>query len=316
MTAILTPRLTLPSMQYHQIIIFFHRPWVSKNYIQPRSPRQGPGYHHARRMCVESATAVARLLHIYEKHYTFRRMNNQVVAIIFSAALMLLFVTVSSSPLMPAKPGETSQPHPRNAEMVAYLNLCFRALDELGQSFENAKRTRDYLVTLQRRWQAHMRRSGPGAKRQISSANLPALSSQQPSTPQDQRHDTNADVSRKKFRLSDPNPPSQPGTQPTSMEPSRTTNTQFNPSQHLPSHQTNPHYQQQPFTNPTNHTSELDWMRDSDLSLLPENRASGDPALMGGLSTPHFPGGTDMLPDFGDMDGWWGSPNAQAGLGG
>ncbi|KAF7594194.1 hypothetical protein BBP40_009897 [Aspergillus hancockii] len=32
-----------------------------------------------------------------------------------------------------------------NAEMVAYLNLCFRALDELGQSFENAKRTRDYL---------------------------------------------------------------------------------------------------------------------------------------------------------------------------
>lgn len=135
-------------MQYHQIIIFFHRPWVSKSYIQPRSPRQGPGHHHARRMCVVSATAVARLLHIYEKHYTFQRMSNQVVAMIFSAVLLLLFVTVSSSPLMPSKPGGVDQPHPRNAEMVAYLNLCFRALDELGQPFDNAKRTHDYLIML------------------------------------------------------------------------------------------------------------------------------------------------------------------------
>lgn len=301
-------------MQYHQIIIFFHRPWVSKSYIQPRSPRQGPGYHHARRMCVESATAVARLLHIYEKHYTFRRMNNQVVAIIFSAALMLLFVTVSSSPLMPAKPGETSQPHPRNAEMVAYLNLCFRALDELGQSFENAKRTRDYLVTLQRRWQAHMRRSGPGAKRQISSANLPSMSSQRPSTPQDQRQSSSSDASRKKFRLSDENPQSQQR-HPTSMGPPSTTNSQFSASQHLPSHQNPPPYQQQPLTTSSAHTSELDWIRDSDLSLLPENRNSADP-IMGGLSTAQFPDGADMLPDLGDMDGWWGSPNAHAGLGG
>lgn len=298
-------------MQYHQIIIFFHRPWVSKNYIQPRSPRQGPGYHHARRMCVESATAVARLLHIYEKHYTFRRMNNQVVAIIFSAALMLLFVTVSSSPLMPAKPGETSQPHPRNAEMVAYLNLCFRALDELGQSFENAKRTRDYLVTLQRRWQAHMRRSGPGAKRQISSANLPSLSSQQPSTPQDQRQDSSTDVSRKKFRLSDENPQSQQDHHTASMGPPPTANTQFNPSQPLPSHPNNPQYPQQPFTTSSAHTSDLDW------TLLSENNGNNaDHNVIGGLSAAQFPGGPDMLPDFGDMDGWWGSPNAHSGLGG
>lgn len=309
--------LTTSSMQYHQIIIFFHRPWVSKNYIQPRSPRQGPGYHHARRMCVESATAVARLLHIYEKHYTFRRMNNQVVAIIFSAALMLLFVTVSSSPLMPAKPGEASQPHPRNAEMVAYLNLCFRALDELGQSFENAKRTRDYLVTLQRRWQAHMRRSGPGAKRQISSANLPSLSSQPPSTPQDPRQDPSADVSHKKTRLSDPSPQAHHAHNPTSTNPPSTANTQFNFAQHLASHQIPPRYQQQPFTTPSGHQGEIDWIRDSDLSLLSGNNGNnGDPNIMGGLPTPNFPDGQEMLTDLGDMDGWWGSPNAHSGLGG
>ncbi|RJE19341.1 fungal specific transcription factor, partial [Aspergillus sclerotialis] len=154
------PHIMMLHMQYHQIVIFTHRPWVSKSYIQPRSPRQGPGYHHARRMCIESATAVAQLLHLYEKHYTFRRMNNQVVAIIFSAALMLLYVTISNSP-QPGKANNT-----KNTEMVAYLNLCFRALDELGQSFENAKRTRDFLVSLQRRWQARMRRSGSATKRQ------------------------------------------------------------------------------------------------------------------------------------------------------
>lgn len=288
-------------MQYHQIIIFFHRPWVSKNYIQPRSPRQGPGYHHARRMCVESATAVARLLHIYEKHYTFRRMNNQVVAIIFSAALMLLFVTVSSSPLMSAKPGETNQPHPCNAEMVAYLNLCFRALDELGQSFENAKRTRDYLVTLQRRWQAHMHRSGPGAKRQISSANLPSLSSRQSSTSQRNVQISNADASRKKPRVGDPNPQSQSRQSHPSRGSTASSHVPFNASQ-----QSHPHPTQNSFSTPSAHPSDLDWIRDSDLNLLSDNHGIGDTNVMGGLSTPQFP-------DFGDMEGWWSPPRGHSG---
>lgn len=179
-------KLIVRSMQYHQIVIFTHRPWVSKNYIQPRSPRQGPGYHHARRMCIESSTAIARILHIYEKHYTFRRMNNQVVAIIFSAALMLLYMTISNTFSSSKNSSENTN---SNAEMVAFLNLCFRALDELGQSFENAKRTRDFLVSLQRRWQAHLRRSGSGKKRQVSKL-LPqqsAGSGPRPSTESDPR---------------------------------------------------------------------------------------------------------------------------------
>lgn len=142
--------------------------------------------------------AIARLLHIYEKHYTFRRMNNQVVAIIFSAALMLLYVTISNSASATKPPTTTSSPDSpstttatTNAEMVAYLNLCFRALDELGQSFENAKRTRDFLVSLQRRWQAHMRRSG-ARKRQIT--NRP--SSQTLAAP-----DHHVSSSRKKSRV-------------------------------------------------------------------------------------------------------------------
>ncbi|KAJ5435085.1 hypothetical protein N7491_005680 [Penicillium cf. griseofulvum] len=243
-TSPILPHLMMLHMQYHQIIIFFHRPWLSKSYIQPRSPRQGPGYHHARRMCVESATTIARLLQLFEKHYTFRRMNNQVVAIIFSAALMLLFVTVSSSPMSPVKQGD-SPTYPRNAEMVAYLNLCFRALDELGQSFDNAKRTRDYLVTLQRRWQANMRRSGSAAKRQNSSANLVSLGTQKPSmqhTRAANAHGT--DGSRKKSRLSVSGAPHMQSTAPVTRNQYSHLSQQTMPPRHRYDQQSS--YQQQP----------------------------------------------------------------------
>jgi hypothetical protein len=306
------PHLLILHMQYHQIIIFFHRPWVSKSYIQPRAPRQGPGYHHARRMCVESATAVARLLHIYEKHYTFRRMNNQVVAIIFSAALMLLFVTVSSSPLMPSKPGESSTAHPRNAEMVAYLNLCFRALDELGQSFENAKRTRDYLVTLQRRWQAHMRRTGPASKRQISSANLVAMSGQTSST-QPSHKEHSIDASRKKSRLVDTGTHTHPRDDSTT---SMSAGNQPYPSSHqYSSHQQQP-FQQHPFPTQAVQTSELDWIRNTDYNLLSDGHVNGSSNAMGTIPQSQFPDDPGMLPDLGDIEGWWSPPHGTSGMGG
>ncbi|KAJ6095733.1 hypothetical protein N7486_006479 [Penicillium sp. IBT 16267x] len=318
-TAPILPHLLVLHMQYHQIVIFFHRPWVSKSYIQPRSPRQGPGYHHARRMCIESATAVARLLQIYEKHYTFRRMTNQVVAIIFSAALMLLFVTVSSSPLMPTKGGEINQPHPRNTEMVAYLNLCFRALDELGQSFENAKRTRDYLVTLQRRWQTHMRRSGPRAKRQISSGNLLSSSAQQNASANSAHTTQGSESSRKKSRVTNTDVQSHTTRQnPTSnVHPATFADSSYQPSQPPASHQNqhqNP-YTQQPFA--AQRAGDFDWVRTSDLNLLPGSHGFGsDRNALGNIPTPQFPGDPSMLPDLGDMEGWWGSPNGSSGLGG
>ena len=274
-------------MQYHQIVIFTHRPWVSKSYIQPRSPRQGPGYHHARRMCVESSIAIARLLHIYEKHYTFRRMNNQVVAIIFGAALMLLYVTISSS-----RPGGDSSSS--NAEMVAYLNLCFRALDEIGQSFENAKRTRDFLVSLQRRWQAHMRRSG-ALKRQTS---------HQPLTQQPTGRITDPEASRKKSRVTAPRtqatiPLTLPTTssltgaslsfnQPQSQR--RPGQSSFDPSQQLGACQ----------------PGDLDWIRDSDLQLLSENL--GDSGFSQPGNTASY-GDDPALPSLADIEPWWDSSN-------
>lgn len=299
-----TNKLTRSSMQYHQIVIFTHRPWVSKHYIQPRSPRQGPGYHHARRMCIESSMAVARLLQIYEKHYTFRRMNNQVVAIIFSAALMLLYVTIS-----PGKASNNENGAAR-AEMVAYLNLCFRALDELGQSFENAKRTRDFLVSLQRRWQAHMRRSG--AKRQMGNRQ----SSQPPAQGRSE-----ADPSRKRSRLS-VSGHSLPTATATATNNSNSTNKNkafaipaTPPSvTGAPSTQSQPPQAIPPPLNQAHLSGDIDWIRNSDLQLLSEGLANdhfsqtpGNPASYAEAST---------IPTLADIEPWWESPNGTTTFGG
>ncbi|KAL4895370.1 fungal-specific transcription factor [Aspergillus ambiguus] len=280
------PHLLMLHMQYHQIVIFTHRPWVSKSYIQPRSPRQGPGYHHARRMCIESSMAIARLLHIYEKFYTFRRMNNQVVAIIFSAALMLLYVTLSNSP-RPSSSGSDSANN--NADMVAYLNLCFRALDELGQSFENAKRTRDFLVSLQRRWQARMRRSGSAVKRQIS--NRPSMHNLGGGKPE-------SDPSRKKSRVTAPKNPS---VYPFSMS------TTSPPVAGLASSQSQSHSQP---LDPTQQAGacqpgDFDWIRSSDLQLLSGVFDDSGVSNVGNVSQY---GEDPTLPGLSDIEPWWDSP--------
>ncbi|GIC88310.1 transcription factor domain-containing protein [Aspergillus udagawae] len=279
------------------------QPWVSKNYIQPRSPRQGPGYHHARRMCIESSTAIARILHIYEKHYTFRRMNNQVVAIIFSAALMLLYVTISNTFSSSKNSSENTN---SNAEMVAYLNLCFRALDELGQSFENAKRTRDFLVSLQRRWQAHLRRSGSAKKRQVSK-----LLSQQ-SAGSGPGPSTESDPSRKKSRISAPRNQNQSSYPFPPPAPSSNLPSTHNLSQSLSLSQRPP---QQPLNQSQSQSfgacqpGDLDWIRDSDFQLLAENLGDGRLAQMG---TGNQFEGENVLPSLSDIEPWWDTPNGHS----
>lgn len=132
------------SMQYYQNLIHAHRPWMSRTYYQPIPP-QGPGSDHARMMCMDSAYAITKLLQIYETHYTFRRMNIQGVGITCSAALLLIFATV------------TGQHREDENDTRLHLSTCFRALDEFGPSWETARRARDFLTLLQRQWELQNR---------------------------------------------------------------------------------------------------------------------------------------------------------------
>ncbi|KAI9930103.1 hypothetical protein ASPWEDRAFT_147700 [Aspergillus wentii DTO 134E9] len=144
------PHVLLLHMQYHQDIIHAHRPWMSKNYIQPQPP-QGPGHTHAQRMCIDSAIAIAKLLHLYEARYGFRRIHIQAVSITCSAALILLFASVFHK--QPNGDGDEDS----ELSMSRNLTVCFRALDEFGCSWESTKRARDFLLILQRRWEKRER---------------------------------------------------------------------------------------------------------------------------------------------------------------
>lgn len=147
-------------MEYHQLQIFIHRPWTSKVAV-PDSPG-GLGYLHARGQCLHSATEISKLLRLYDTHYTFRRMNIQIVHIIFSAALIMIFATVSRR----AEQGLT--------EEASNLGVCFRALDELCHCFDIAKTSREFLLSIRKRW-TEMRRGGRVLKR-LSETRDPASS--------------------------------------------------------------------------------------------------------------------------------------------
>ncbi|KAJ5278857.1 fungal-specific transcription factor domain-containing protein [Penicillium angulare] len=148
------PHILMLHLYYHQAIIHAHRPWMSKNGIQPQ-PQQGAGYVHARKMCVESATAISRLLYIYDKYYTFQRISVQAVAITCSAALMLIFTKAlyrNSS---------------NDQSTLENLNVCFRALEEFGSSWESAKRAQSFLLHMQGLWERSSRHYR-GGKRVVS----------------------------------------------------------------------------------------------------------------------------------------------------
>lgn len=132
------------SMQYHQNIIYAHRPWMSKNGLQPEPPK-GPGYLHAREMCIQSAISISKILSLYEARYTLRRINVKAVSITSSAILLLLLASVSKH-----------QVHSQS-DIAMYLSTCFRALDEFALSWQSARRAKDLLISLQRQWEIRIR---------------------------------------------------------------------------------------------------------------------------------------------------------------
>lgn len=137
-------------MQYHQHLIQTHRPFMSKALTQDTGAEQG-GYVHAQTVCVRSAIAIANLLKIYEDQYTLQRVNVQAVTYTGSAALFLVFAVATNFQL-----------HGESESAGLYLTTCLRALDLFGASWENAKRVRDFLTILQRKWELQARASRQG----------------------------------------------------------------------------------------------------------------------------------------------------------
>lgn len=152
MTVLSVPNTVVRSMQFHQSLIYAYRPWMSKSHSQQQQA-QGPAAGQARKMCKDSASAIAQLLRLYEERWTLRRINIQAVAITFSAALLLVFATVSH------------YQWEREDETLADLSTCLRGLDELAPAWDTARRARDFLIRLQRHWERQARSSSKALRR-------------------------------------------------------------------------------------------------------------------------------------------------------
>lgn len=86
-------------------------------------------------------------------------MNVYAVTIIFSASLILIFGLVAND-----RQGEVSHEEEQSA-ILGDLNTCFRALEELSQSYDYAKHIREHLLAIQRHWAQCQRDALNGTKR-------------------------------------------------------------------------------------------------------------------------------------------------------
>ncbi|KAI0905171.1 fungal-specific transcription factor domain-containing protein [Ustulina deusta] len=134
------PHVILLHMQYHQIMLYAHRPWMSRSYTQSNL-----FFTDARRQCIDSAVAIAELLKIYESQYAFRRINVQAVGMTCSAALLLIFAVV------------TGYQGPDGKQLKPYLSICFRAMEQFSLAWENAKRSLNFLILVRRKWETGSR---------------------------------------------------------------------------------------------------------------------------------------------------------------
>ena len=125
-------------------------------------PTQGRGHRHARKTCINSANEMASILLIFEKRFGCRRLNVETLQILPSAALILIFASVSTPE------GDESAP-----QIAANLNTVLRALDELSNTYVSAREHLESLLLIQQSWGStskgkHRKRSVVGGRLELA----------------------------------------------------------------------------------------------------------------------------------------------------
>ncbi|EXJ73871.1 uncharacterized protein A1O5_03633 [Cladophialophora psammophila CBS 110553] len=137
------PHVLVLHMQYHQFMIYIHRPFMSKP-AASTTINSNIRHIHARAVCIESAVAISMLLGLYKANYPLRFVNVEVVSIVFSAAIILVLASVLDL--------EGTD----KLNLQRHLDTCCKALAELGKVFKNASRTLEILLDIKRKWQAKL----------------------------------------------------------------------------------------------------------------------------------------------------------------
>jgi hypothetical protein len=147
------PHVLQLHMQYHCIMILANRPFLSRNTfskVDAKSVMEG------RLLCAQAATSISRLLTIYRRLYTVRRVNIQAVHLIFTASL--IHVCNACSSVDPQTQTATWQD----------LEVCCQALEEIGQGYKNAIRGLEVVKSVKSellRWgKAHSKRGSTAGR--------------------------------------------------------------------------------------------------------------------------------------------------------
>ncbi|PSK60293.1 hypothetical protein B9Z65_443 [Elsinoe australis] len=101
----------------------------------------------SRTVCVESAQEIARILLVVEQDPGFRRITVETSQMLPSAALVLIFSTLSVSS------------DKVKDDILRDLTTIMRALDELSSVLDSARESRDYLLSIQQQWQKKYKKS-------------------------------------------------------------------------------------------------------------------------------------------------------------
>lgn len=128
------PHVLQLHMQYHCVAIVTARPFFASSKKLLGLLPQEIAIH--RNSCTSSANSVARLIQIYRRLYGLRRINVQAVHLIFTAALVHVFMACGA------------QDAARSDTAWKNLELCCQALAEIGVAYKNSTRALEVIMGL------------------------------------------------------------------------------------------------------------------------------------------------------------------------
>lgn len=131
-------------MQYNSTLISLYRPYLSKRLTQDRRqlvlPANQAILDRVAQSCVWAAHDIAECLRHHQRQHSLQKTNIQIVHIIFTASLIFIYDVCT-------------RPYHESRMSLNDLQLCCRALGEIGHCYGNAVRALEVIILVKSEWQ-------------------------------------------------------------------------------------------------------------------------------------------------------------------